>query len=70
MEFTFQQDSEMKAIAAIILALLFLLPFGCSRKATKSDESKLEEPKNDKEEVPPWSKFPFPEDKEKEEDEE
>ena len=71
----------MKAIVAIGLALLFLLPAGCSKTAIKKDEPKLEEPKNHEEkelgtridgsESPPWSKFPMPEvneeDKEKEE---
>jgi hypothetical protein len=57
----------MKALVAICIALLFLLSSGCTKQSIKTDkEAVKEEPK----EVPPWSRFPMPdEDKEENEDE-
>ena len=58
----------MKALVAICIALLFLLLPGCTKQVVKTDKGTLEEPKNG--EIPPWSKFPMPEEEEKEEENE
>jgi hypothetical protein len=55
----------MKAFIAIIIGIVFLLPWGCTKPHVKKEKPEFEEPKED-EDLPPWATF----DDEKEEDEE